>query len=56
MKFLTPNKSLNVMEDIKVTKLENFIINLIINPIVLVKLPMFKVFFFSPINEAIRLF
>jgi len=56
MWFPPPNESLNTMEDIKVTKLGNFIINLIIDPILRVKLPLFKVFFFSHINQAIRLF
>jgi len=54
--FSIPNESLNTMEDIKVTKLGNFIINSIKNPTILVKLPLFKVFLFSPINQAIRLF
>ena len=54
--IFTPNESLNTMEDIKITKLDNFILNLIINPILLIKLSMLKIFFFSPINQAIRVF
>jgi len=50
----TLNESLNATEDIKVTKVANFIINLIINPILLIKLSMCKVFFFSPILELIN--
>jgi len=40
------------MKDIKVTKLDNFIMNLIVNPILLIKLAMLKVFSFSPILEV----
>jgi len=45
------NESLNTMEDIKVTKLDNLITNSIINPILLTQPPMLKVFFFSFILE-----
>jgi len=52
----TPNESLNTMKDIKANKLGNFIINSIINPKLLIKLPMLKVLFLSLIKQAIRLF
>jgi len=54
--FSNPIKLLNEMKDIRITKLDNFVINSITNPILLIKLPMIKVFFFSPINQAITLF
>jgi len=43
------NESLNTMEATKVTKIDNFVINSIINPILLTRLLLFKVFFSSPI-------
>jgi len=49
--IFTPNESLNTMKDIKVTKLDNFIIKSIINPILLVERVTLKVFRLSPILE-----
>ena len=51
MVFSNPSESLNTMKDIKVTNLDNFIINSVINSLLLIKLSMFKVFFFSSVLE-----